>query len=162
MGEKVWRARWVKRVGGGAANQPTWPTRPTRLTRPPGAGGRIRTADPALMRRVLSPTELLRLNRSCYYLKCRMHNAECRRAIPSFTLCGILRSAFCISDDQHCVAVAVEPVSCGNSGRICGQHSLTTGKCGHQHQERRTRQMKIRHQSANDAKLESRIDEKIG
>jgi hypothetical protein len=28
----------------------------------PGAGGRIRTADPALMRRVLSPTELLRQN----------------------------------------------------------------------------------------------------
>jgi hypothetical protein len=47
------------------------------------AGGRIRTADPALMRRVLSPTELLRLNLSCY-LKCKMHNAECRRVSASF------------------------------------------------------------------------------
>ena len=37
---------------------PAFPACPARIC---GAGGQIRTVDPALMRRVLSPTELLRL-----------------------------------------------------------------------------------------------------
>jgi hypothetical protein len=52
-------------------SQVEWLAAPAYLPSPPnlpqgGAGGRTRTVDPALMRRVLSPTELLRQNHSCY------------------------------------------------------------------------------------------------
>src|SRR5215510_12358133 len=51
--------RWVGREGqAGPRTATTWPAGPTRLKG--SAGGQTRTVDPALMRRVLSPTELLR------------------------------------------------------------------------------------------------------
>src|SRR5262245_20873601 len=58
---KDWKGGRAGRAGGDGA----WPSCLSCLSRLParicGAGGQIRTVDPALMRRVLSPTELLRL-----------------------------------------------------------------------------------------------------
>ena len=59
-------AEWYTFAGPNGPAGPGPPFQPTRpsclIHRSYGAGGRIRTVDPALMRRVLSPTELLRQN----------------------------------------------------------------------------------------------------
>ena len=58
----------------GQVGENTWwaPTNPAYPGFFLGAGGRIRTVDPALMRRVLSPTELLRRKSNVTAISCRL------------------------------------------------------------------------------------------
>ena len=49
-------------------------------------------------------------------------------------------------DDQHCVAVGIEPVSLFNCDTIGAHSQVITGKCSDEHHQRRPRQVKIRQQ----------------
>src|ERR1051325_8136605 len=63
------------------------------------------------------------------------------------------------SNNQHAIAVAVETVTLPDRFAISAPHKLASGEGAHQHEKRRTREMKIRQERIDDAKLERRINE---
>src|SRR4051812_32035259 len=63
---------------------------------------------------------------------------------------------------QHRVAVAVEPVPLRDRRIICGTDAIAARERRDQHQQRRLRQVKVRQQPADHAKLRARIQEEIG
>ena len=63
--------------------------------------------------------------------------------------------------DEHGVAVAVEAVSLGDGMRIGAQDVLSAGERAHEHEQRRAREMEIRHQAINDLEVIARVDEQF-
>lgn len=87
---------------------------PPRKSRSGNAGGRIRTVDPALMRRVLSPTELPRQRET--------------RILPY--------APYSMSGDEHRIAVAIEAIAAGDGIGVRLHDGVASGKRGDEHEER--------------------------
>jgi len=64
--------------------------------------------------------------------------------------------------DEHAIAVGIKTVAARHRVLVSSEHFLRSSEGAHQHQQRRLRQMKIRKQSLDDLKFESRVDEEIG
>src|SRR5882672_4149601 len=63
------------------------------------------------------------------------------------------------SEYQHRIAVAVKPVALLNGLGIRVQHTFATGKRGHEHQQRRPRQMKVRDHAGHELEGVTGMDE---
>src|ERR1700674_3650472 len=70
-----------------------------------------------------------------------------------------LRAGARIALDEHRVAVAEKAVALTDRVRVRGANRHVAGKGGHQHHQRRPRQMEVGQQAVDDAKAESGGDE---
>ena len=66
------------------------------------------------------------------------------------------------SDNQHRVAVAVEAVLFLNRLPVGLGNKFRAAECLHQHEQRRAREMKVRHQRVDRPKLKRRANKQIG
>ena len=64
--------------------------------------------------------------------------------------------------NEHCIPVAVEPVPLANGFLIRAKYQIPARERRHQHQQRRSWQVKVGHQRADNLELESWRDEEIG
>jgi hypothetical protein len=76
-----------------------------------------------------------------------------------YTLASNANSQLRASQDQHRVAVAVEVVSALDGCAIRGKDSLSTCECRDQHEQRRSRQMKVGDEPLDDAKAMTGVNE---
>src|SRR5881628_3881340 len=67
-----------------------------------------------------------------------------------------------VSQQQHAVAVAVEPVTLEGCVPVSAEGEFAPGKGADQQQERGPGQVKVREECARDLKLEARVDEEAG
>src|SRR6476620_4814427 len=75
-------------------------------------------------------------------------------AATEFGLCSRLQN-------QHAIAVAKETIPLSHRFFVRAQDKFAIGKRAYQHEQSRTRQMKICQQNVNHPKLERRIDKNI-
>jgi len=63
--------------------------------------------------------------------------------------------------DQHAIAIAVEPVAFADRFPVGPKQKLASDKCTYEHEQSRTRQMKIRQEQINNLESEWRINEDV-
>jgi hypothetical protein len=63
--------------------------------------------------------------------------------------------------NQHAIAVAVESIALANCFLVGPKQKLAAGKCAHEHEQTRARQMKIRQQKIDGLKPIRRINENV-
>src|SRR5687767_7077123 len=66
-----------------------------------------------------------------------------------------------VLENEHCVAVTVEPVFSLDRMAIGVENQIVSRQRGHEHQKRRARQVEVRDQPTHHTKLKSGIDEQI-
>src|SRR6266576_4902470 len=97
-----------------------------------------------------------------------MTSAEGRRFFSSQTCgstslrrCPMARMPIPQLQNQHAIAVAKETIPLSHRFLVRAQDKFAIGKRAYQHEQSRTRQMKICQQNIDHPKLERRIDKKI-
>ena len=66
------------------------------------------------------------------------------------------------SQDQHAIAVTIKAITFVGRFRVSAQHKLPAGERAHEHEQGRTREMKIREQNIDMLESIRRINKKIG